>query len=88
MGPVNKDWIEKNGNHWRGGRIDVHDEHADYFDHSTREFGVPLMHAEDWSMFSEWLWDFESDEVLNLDQLVGLYECEHPKIRWFLDQTR
>jgi len=83
MGPINRDWIIKNGNNWCGGRIDV--SGLDYFEYyeGRTELGVPLMHAEDWRSFGNWLWEFNSESMLNLEQLVSIYERENPKIRWF-----
>jgi hypothetical protein len=75
-GPINKEWLAKHGGHWCGGRIDVHGT-------EDSEFSVPIMHCEDWSRFGDWLWDFTSEAVLDLDNLVDLYERENPKIRWF-----
>jgi hypothetical protein len=82
MGPINREWIQKNGNYWSAGRIDfwnnLHpdDEHLD-------EMSVPIMHAEDWYRFSDWLRPIETDFPWTLEQLVELYEKENPKIRWF-----
>lgn len=46
------------------------------------EMGVPPMRSEDWHCFSDWLDTFETDDVLDLNQLVALYEQTNAKIRW------
>lgn len=46
------------------------------------EMGVPPMRSEDWHSFGEWLDTFETDAVLDLNQLVALYEQANAKIRW------
>lgn len=46
------------------------------------EMGVPPMRSEDWHCFSDWLDTFETDDVLDLNQLVALYEQTNAKIQW------
>ena len=77
MGPINTNWLEKNGNQWSGGRIDVDgvpDEPWGF------EIGLPVMKTKDWNEFSDWLIDFTSEELLTLDEL--LVEYGKP-ISWF-----
>ena len=82
MGPISKDWIEKNGRHWSAGRIDfLNNLHPD--DQHADEMSLPAMHTEDWNRFSDWLNTFETDFPWTLDQLVELYERNNPHIRWF-----
>jgi len=79
MGPINSDWIQKNGNHWAGGRIDVYgsEEYPD-------EIGLPIMHVEDYGKFSEWLDSFTSIAMWTLEELVLLFEKQTKiHIRWF-----
>lgn len=84
MGPVNKEWIQKHGNHWSTGRIDfLNNLHPD--DEFLDQMAVPPMHSEDWNRFSQWLVPIETDFPWTLEQLVGLYERENPKIRWFFE---
>lgn len=44
MGPICKDWCDKNGHNWAGGRIDVYND-----DPYGAEIGIPPMLAEDWN---------------------------------------
>jgi len=79
MGPINSDWIQKNGNRWAGGRIDVYGG-GDYPD----EIGLPIMHADDYGHFSEWLDSFTSIDMWTLEELVHLFEKQtKATIRWF-----
>jgi len=44
------------------------------------------MHGEDWNDFSGWLDDFETEDLWELDDLIGQYEQESGrKIRWATD---
>ena len=63
---------------WAGGRIDIYGTGRHYGD----EMGLPIMHAEDYNRFSEWLHTFETDDVWSLNQIVEVYERDNPKIRW------
>lgn len=79
MGPVNYEWTKKNGEHWAGGRIDVYGG-GEYPD----EIGLPIMHADDYRHFSEWLDNFTSIDVWTLEELVLLFEKQtRVRIRWF-----
>jgi hypothetical protein len=62
------------------GRLDFWNPYNDSM--FSDELSVPPMRNEDWSSFGDWLDTFETDDVLNLDQLVELYEQTNPKIRW------
>lgn len=57
MGPVNREFLEKNGNGWAGGRIDMdcNDEKDPNYDRYGREYSAPIMKTEDWNMVSDWL---------------------------------
>jgi hypothetical protein len=79
MGPINYDWIQKNGDHWAAGRIDVYGGEESYPD----EIALPIMHSEDWTNLTSWLDGFKTKELLNLEQLVAEYEKTNSKIRWF-----
>ena len=78
MGPLNKAWIEKNGKHWAGGRIDVSGDVPEY-----TELGIDMMRGEDWRRFTYWLDDFVTPEIWTTEQLVQAYEFNNPKIRWY-----
>jgi hypothetical protein len=79
MGPINYEWTKKNGDYWAGGRIDVYGG-GDYPD----EIGLPIMHADDYGHFSEWLDSFTSIDMWTLEELVHLFEKQTmATIRWF-----
>lgn len=67
--------------HYAGGRIDFHNPHDDsiYCD----EYGLPIMRGEDWNTFSKWLDTYETDDVVELRDLIWLYEKDNRKIRWW-----
>lgn len=80
MGPVNLDWIERNGNDWAGGRIDVYGNDDYYPD----ELGLPLMKANDFYEFGEWLRTVRTVGVLSLKDLEKRYTSETGKtITWY-----
>ena len=79
MGPINRDWIQKNGNYWAGGRIDVYGTDSDY----PEEIGLPIMYQEDWVRLSVWLDELRTKELLTFEELVAKYEENNPRIRWW-----
>lgn len=80
MGPINADWISKNGDQWSGGRIDVSGVEDEPFGF---ELSAPTMLSSDWVRFGAWLKDFSSPELLSLQELVAEYEKTNPTITWF-----
>ena len=82
MGPINRDWIQKNGNYWAGGRIDVYGTDIDY----PEEIGLPIMYQEDWVRLSVWLDELRTKELLTFEELVAKYEENNPRIRWWNDE--
>ena len=92
MGPISndwclaekgKEWTDKHGAEWSGGRIDIRggDSENENFHPRGWEIHLPVMSSEDWNDFGDWLDDFESDElILDLDELLKHYD---KPIRWF-----
>jgi hypothetical protein len=76
--------IEEITVHYAGGRIDIYgvpDEHY------PLEYGLGVMHGEDWNALGDWLWDFESEELIPYDELIALFEKHYgKKIRWWKDE--
>lgn len=66
--------------HYSCGRLDFWNPYSGSM--FPDELGVPPMRSEDWHSFGEWLDTFETDAVLDLAQLVALYEQANAKIRW------
>ena len=78
-GPINRKWLAKNGYDWSGGRVDVYDGTP----YGT-EHGVAIMNSEDWKAFAKFLTNYESKEVLPLDELVLMFEIAYGReVRWF-----
>ena len=78
MGPVNLKWIEKHGEGWASGRIDIYTS-----DNYPEEMSLPTMKATDWNTFRDWLSKFRTDSVWSLKELVEEYEKSHQPITWF-----
>ena len=70
--------------HYAGGRLDFWNPYSDSM--YPDEMGVPLMRAEDWRSFGDWLNTYETDDVLTLEQLVYVYEQKNPPIRWWKEK--
>jgi hypothetical protein len=82
MGPINQKWIEEHGEGWSAGRIDIRDDTKHGYD-GWHEYSLRPMRTEDWNHFSDWLWDFETDELWEFDEIIAQYEMEsNRKIRW------
>ena len=78
MGPINYAWIQEHGEHWAGGRIDVHGGDEDY------ALSLPLMHADDFSELSKWLGSLTTEHLWSVEEITALFEREtSTKIRWF-----
>lgn len=80
MGPINQDWVQRHGDHWCIGRIDIYGTDDSYY---STEIALPMMHADDWYMFGKWLEKYRTETVCTLDELVLEYEKSYPKIKWF-----
>jgi len=87
MGPINEDWIAKHGTGWSAGRIDVRGLDNEVYWGGCYEYSLPPMRTEDWNDFSDWLDDFETEELLEFDDIIAQYEQDSGrKIRWVKDE--
>ena len=69
--------------HYAGGRIDIRGVPDEPY---GLEYGLAVMHGEDWNALSEWLADFESEELVSHDSLIEQFENDYgKKIRWWND---
>ena len=85
MGPINKDWIAKHGEHWAAGRIDIYGVPGEHY---PIEYGLPPMHGEDWNALSDWLDTVETDDLWKYEHLIEKFEEYYgKKIRWADDIT-
>jgi hypothetical protein len=74
--------------HYAGGRIDIHGLDPEKYYNGTDEYGLDVMHGEDWNALSDWLDEFESEEKVPYDELIALFENDYgKKIRWADDTT-
>lgn len=75
---------------YAGGRIDIRGlDEEDYYN-GWDEYGLGVMHGEDWDLFSDWLDDLATTEQLGYDTLISTFEAEvlnGRKIRWADDIT-
>lgn len=79
MGPVNSAWVSEHGEHWCGGRIDIHHPSFQY----NEETELPIMYNEDYNRFGAWLMDFASEEQMSFAELRAAYEKNNPRLRLF-----
>ena len=73
-------WIEPEEitERWMGGRIDVYG--SDY----PTEIGLPIMSAQSWGEFSQWLEQYSSETEKTLDELVqAFYNNTNKRIIWY-----
>ena len=70
--------------HYSAGRIDIYGVQGEHY---PIEYGLPVMHSEDWNDFSGWLDDFETHELWRFDDIIAQYEQDSGrKIRWWKDE--
>ena len=68
--------------------LDAMDD-AEYFSHFQlspwgEEYGLPIMHAEDFCKLRDWLKTLKTESVLSYDDLITRFETEnYLKVRWF-----
>jgi hypothetical protein len=81
MGPLNKEFVEMNGDCWRTGRIDIEDD-TPY----GSEVLVPMMHKDSWFALSEWLWTYES-QTADFGIIETFERKTGHKIKWFREDN-
>jgi hypothetical protein len=66
--------------HYCGGRIDIHGVPDEPW---GLEYGLPIMHGEDWNALGDYLRDLTTEELLPYDTLIEQFETQYgKKIRW------
>lgn len=84
MGPINSDWIAKNGGHWAAGRIDIYGVPEEHY---PLEYSLPPMHYEDWNDLSDWLDVLETDRLLSFEELILTFQwLTKIQIRWWKNE--
>jgi len=73
-------WIEEITTHYAGGRIDIYGVPNEPF---PLEYGVALMHADDWYALGAFLDTLETEKLWTYEELINTFEeyCGR-KIRW------
>ena len=67
---------------YAGGRIDIRDDSKEGYD-GWNEYGVKIMHGEDWNALTDYLDDLETETLLDYDDLINQFEAWYGnKIRW------
>ena len=75
-----KDYLES----YSCGRIDIYGLDAEEYWCGKHEYGVAPMRTEDWDDLSDWLNDFESEELVPYEDLIRQFEEHYGKpIRWY-----
>jgi len=71
---------EKITTYYSGGRIDIRGVPDEPW---GLEYGLPIMHGEDWNALSDYLWDLETEDLLPYNTLIEKFETHYgKKIRW------
>jgi len=69
--------------YYSGGRIDIYGVPGEHY---PMEYGLAPMHGEDWNALSDWLDDFETEELVPFEELIKQFEADYGKrIRWAED---
>ena len=86
MGPINLNWYRERGlleegsveptTYYSAGRIDIRGVPDEPW---GLEYGVEPMHGEDWNHFSDWLDDFETEELVSYNTLIEQFETHYGK---------
>jgi len=89
MGPVSLDWYRERGltdesgqpkEYWAGGRIDIYGVPGEHY---PIEYALPIMDGESWNIFSDWLDEYETKELVLFERIINTFEMETGhKIRW------
>jgi hypothetical protein len=72
MGPINADWIKKNGDNWSSGRLEVW---TGNFDWADEEYGITI-DSQHWNVFDDFLGELKTETVLTKDELCAMFENE------------
>jgi len=84
MGPINEDWIAKHGTGWSAGRMDIYGLDPEEYWGGRSEYALAPMRTEDWNDFGDWLQNFETEELLELEDIIARYEQDTGRvIRWW-----
>lgn len=74
--------------HYAGGRIDIFGLDPEEYYGGKDEYGLDVMHGEDWAALSDWLDEFESEEQVPYEELIEQFEEYYgQKIRWWKDES-
>lgn len=98
MGPISLCWYKERGlleensteptTYYSAGRIDIRGLDSEKYWSGWHEYSLAPMHGEDWNALSEWLNGFETDELLEFDDIIAQYEQQSDrKIRWYKDDN-
>jgi hypothetical protein len=75
--------IEEITTNYAGGRIDIRGLDEEEFYNGWDEYGLPIMHGEDWNALSDWLDEQIDETVRSYDELINDFENQYgKKIRW------
>lgn len=67
------------------GRIDIRDYSKAGYD-GWDEYSLAPMTATSWNRLSDFLWDFETEYVMEYDELISLFESiTAHKIEWWIE---
>lgn len=85
MGPIRQAWCNEHGDYWSGGRIDIYGVPGEHY---PIEYGLPIMHSEDWNALSYWLDEMQTEELWTYEKLIEHFQYWYKKeIRWWKDDN-
>ena len=86
LGPGDVWEYEDVATYYAGGRIDIRGVPGDEYWNGWHEYSVAPMHGEDWNALSDWLNDFNTEELISFEELIAQFEAHYGKqIRWAED---
>lgn len=73
--------------YYSGGRIDIRGLDEEEYWCCQDEYGLPVMHGEDWNALGDFLDRLSGKKVVPYESLIMLFEAQYGrKIRWATDQ--
>ena len=72
MGPINIKWMEKYGDNWAMGRLEVW---TGDFDWADQEYGIAI-DSKHWNDFDDFLRKLKTETILTKDELCAMFEAE------------
>jgi len=70
--------------HYAGGRIDIYGLPEEEYYGGKHEYSLPVMEATSWNVFTEWLDDLSTKQLIPYKEIIERFETETKhKIKWW-----